>query len=78
MFLIWTESCTGYTSGSDLQGETTTDSREDSRESRGGVLLVEKSDERVTACIPGAAEFPEPLPSKESFLTDLQQVTSVK
>ena len=56
--------CLGYTSGSDLQGEATMDSHEDSRESRGDVLLVENYDKPAAE-----TEWPETtLSSKQPFL----------
>jgi len=51
--------CAGYTSGSDLQGEATADSREDSRDSRGGVQPAEDCEETTAACIRDLSEWPE-------------------
>jgi len=57
-------SCTGYTSGSDLQGETAVDTREDSRDSRTSVPLAEKYDETPATSV---TEWNASLSSKQIF-----------
>ena len=65
--LIWSSLCTGYTSGSDLQGEAMIDSREDSRDSRAGVPVVEQFDDTAAACVRSVTNLPETLSSKYYF-----------